>query len=234
MGSAAQHQREAASPAPGRGTEWYMYENTRLDAKPLRHAEARLGHGEEFKVGSLNVRSIRKATRHVHIHKYMDERGVAILCLQETMVAETTQYVAGDHLYVMSGHGKEEREHAGVGFVFRKDVRRCITGFEVDEEGRIMIVGLDLAPRRLSLISVYAPQSRKNIFTDEDRIGFWDCLRDTVGRCLKKGAVLVMGDCNARIHRKLRGRHVWAPHIRGWECEADRSGHEVGRTCGYK
>ena len=96
-----------------------MYESTRLEAAPTRTAEAKMAYGQKLRVGTLNVKSIRKATIHLQIERYMEERDIARLCLQETWVAQTTQYVVGDLLYVLHGHGKNEREYAGVGFVVR-------------------------------------------------------------------------------------------------------------------
>ena len=158
-GSGAQHYSGAASPEPGKGAEEEMYRETCMDRRPTRSAAEAWGHGRGWKVATLNVRSLRKATMHLQIEQYMEERNVAVLCLQETMVAATTQYVVGDLLYVLCGHGGEEREYAGVGMVFRKDVRKIITGFEIDGVGRMLVVGLDLPPRRVTLMSVYAPHS---------------------------------------------------------------------------
>ena len=109
-----------ASPEPGNGAESEMYKETRLEAPPTRKAEAKMAHEQVWKVAPLNVKSIRKPTMHLQVGRYMEERNIAVLCLQETWVPQTTQYVVGDLLYVMHGHGKEEREYAGVGFVARK------------------------------------------------------------------------------------------------------------------
>ena len=51
--------------------------------------------------------------------------------------------------------------------VLRRDVRKIITGFEIDGVGHMLAVGLDLAPRRVTLMSVYAPRSR---WPDEERV----------------------------------------------------------------
>ena len=162
LGTVVQNVSEDANPAPGRREETGMYEEARLGQLPARKAEESVGHGVRFKIGTLNVKSIRKHTMHLQIEKYMDEASVSVLCLQETMVAQTTQYVVGDLLYVMCGSGVEgEREYAGVGMVFRKDARKYITGFEISKDGRTLAVGLDCAPRRLTLITVYVPQSRR-------------------------------------------------------------------------
>ena len=150
---------------------------------------------------------------HTQVEQYMEERDLSIVCLQETRVAPTTQYVVGNCVYVMHGHGGKERECAGVGFVIRQDMIKYITGFELGAEGRLMILGIDMAPRRLSLITVYVPQRRKEESEREDII---DELEKAIAKCQNKGATLIMWDVNARIHARLRGEdEVLGPHIYG-------------------
>ena len=174
-----------------------MYREVRLEDPRRCMADDTYDHGHRLVFATINVKSLFKRTMHMQVEGYMAERGVSVLCLQETMVATSTQYVVGDLLYVLCGHGGDDREYAGVGFVFTKEARRHITGFELYQDGRLMVVGLNMAPRMLSLVTVYAPQSRR---PEEERTGFFEELSKVVARCAKRGAVMVMGDCNARIH----------------------------------
>ena len=64
-------------------------------------------HGVKFKICSFNVNSLFKPTMHKQVEQYMQERNLMLMCLQETKVAKTTQYVVGDLLYVLHGHGAE-------------------------------------------------------------------------------------------------------------------------------
>ena len=98
-----------------------------------------------------------------------------------------------------------------------KEARRHITGFELGQDGRLMVVGLNMAPRMLSLVTVYVPQSRR---PEEERTGPFEELSKVVGRCAKKGVVMVMGDCNARIHGRLQSEmSILGPHTWGWGVE---------------
>ena len=54
----------------------------------------------------------------------------------------------------------EAREYPGVGCVFRAGAWQRITGLGLGQQGRIRTVGVDFAPRRLTLVTAYAPQSR--------------------------------------------------------------------------
>ena len=190
-----------------------MYDQLRLDRPPVRAAAEKAAYGQEMKFATLNVRSIRKAGMHKQVERYMEDRNIAILCLQETKVALTTQYVVGDLTYVMHGHGGDQIEHAGVGMVIRKDLKPFVTGFTLDIGGRVMTVGLDLAPRMLTLVSAYMPHNSR---TDLERAQYFELLEDVVAVAAKKGPVMVLGDLNARIHGRLRGEEdMIGPHTWG-------------------
>ena len=105
-----------------------MYQDLELDRPLGREADRKVSYGQAINMASLNVCSIAKATMHLQIEAYMQARGVSLLCLQETKLARTTQYVVGDMLYAMHGHGEEGVEHAGVGMVFDSQIRRHVTG----------------------------------------------------------------------------------------------------------
>ena len=161
-----------------------MYEDVRLNSPPVRAAERKAAYGQRLKFATLNCRSIQKAGMHPQVERYMEERNIAIMCLQETKVAHTTQYVVGDLTYALHGHGRDQVEHAGVGFVIRPDIRPLITGLELDEEGIIMLMGIDLAPRRLTLITAYMPQSNR---PDLERAETYERLEKIVTRAANKG-----------------------------------------------
>ena len=190
-----------------------MYDLLRLDQAPVRAAAHKVAYGQTMKFATLNTRSIRKAGMHKQVERYMKERDIAVLCLQETKVAETTQYVVGDLTYVLHGHGGDNVEHGGVGFVIRKDVRPIITGFQLDEVGRIMTVGLDFAPRMITLVTAYMPHNSR---TDLERAEMFEALEAVIANAAKKGPVLVLGDLNARIHGRLEGEEeILGPHTWG-------------------
>ena len=190
-----------------------MYDTERLEEPPQRTAVSKLAYGQTLKFATLNVNSIWKAGMHKQVEEYMEKRGVSILCLQETKVARTTQYVVGDLLYVLHGGGGDQQEHAGVGFVFSRAVRNLITGFELDETGRMATVGIDTAPRRLTLITVYMPQSNR---PDLERALVYEAWDKQVAKAAKKGPVVTLGDFNARIHGRLMGEEdIIGPHTWG-------------------
>jgi len=127
------------------------------------------------------------------------------MAVRETKAPGTMQYVVDAQLSVLAGHGGAGREHGGVGFVFDGQARQCITGFETVPGGRIMAVGLDLAPRRLTMLSAYAPH---NGHPEGERHAFYEELGAVIGKASRKGPVLVLGDLNARLHGRLLGEQA--------------------------
>eukprot|EP00969_Alexandrium_andersonii_P223368 9865946-Alexandrium_andersonii.AAC.1 len=68
----------------------------------------------------------------MQIAKYMRQRKVAVMLLQETRTPQTTQYVLEGFLFIVFGSG-EGREYAGVEFVVDMRVRRAIK--YIDSQG---------------------------------------------------------------------------------------------------
>jgi len=119
---------------------------------------------------------------------------------------------------VFSGHGREEREHAGVGVVLSREARKIVTGFECSQSGRLMVVGLDTAPRVVTVVVAYAPQSGTQ---EDERLAFMEELDEVVSAHRGRGPVLVLGDLNARLHGRLRGEEsIIGPHVFGRGCAA--------------
>ena len=118
-----------------------------------------------------------------------------------------------DLLYIVHGHGRPEQEHSGVGFIVTKGMRKCITGVELGRDDRILALGLDLAPRHLTVITAHAPHSRR---PEEETKTLFEELYAMVGDSREMGAVLVIGDLSAIIHDRLRGEEAQfgAAHLR--------------------
>jgi len=148
------------------------------------------------------------------IASYMREFGVDLVCLQETRVATLAQYVVEDVLFVTMGHGRAgETEHAGVGFAVGKSLRKAITGYRVHLPGRIVSLGLDTAPRRLTVICACIPQSGR---PEEDRAGVMEELSKAVLWASRKGIVLTLGDLSARLHgRRETEEDILGPRLYG-------------------
>jgi len=93
------------------------------------------------------------------------------------------------------------------------DLRRCLTCVWTPPGGRIIAAHLDLAPRLLTVIGAYAPQSSR---PEDERRAFYQELAEVIQRAERKAMVLVLGDLNARLHARMTAeRDVIGPHIYG-------------------
>ena len=75
----------------------------------------------------------------------MERKGIGLMALQETKVSTVTQYMVGDHVFVLSGGGDGAREHAGVGVVLSRDMRKMVRGI-YPSRSRLPVFSLDTAP----------------------------------------------------------------------------------------
>jgi len=204
-GNGAQHSSRAPGLSPERGEETEMHRAQEVGALRRYVGEA-IKYGEELRLATLNVQSVCKPTMRLQLTQYMEEHGVGLLAIQETKAPQVTQYVIGNFLFAMAGASEGNREHAGVGFVIRSDVRRAVSGIAVGQEGRIVAVSLDIAHRALVVICCYSPQSAR---PEEERTAFFESLSEMMGRVERKHAMLLLGDFNARIHGRRSGEEQY-------------------------
>ena len=142
----------------------------------------------------------------------MASRNRSIVRSRETHAAQTAQYVVGHLAYAVHGHGEAEREYACVGFMSWHGARRHIPGFELGGDWIITCLGLGLPTRRLSRVTVYAPQSKRRRMHGP----IMQYMGKVIGRCQRKGATLIMGEPKVRVNTKLSGAgEVLGPHIWG-------------------
>ena len=151
-----------------------MYEEQNLGRPPGRFAPAMLAHGGHLKLVSLSVQSLCKVAAHHFIVDCTAAKQIDAMALQETRTSAVTQYVVGDHLFVLAGHGGKGPEYAGVAIVLSSKARKMVTGFNYSGGGgRILEMGLDTAPRGVTIVAVYAPQSG---IPEDERASFMDAL----------------------------------------------------------
>jgi len=201
-----------SGPEPGRGRVVSCLGEVNQAGNPLRLAGAKIRYGQELRMATLNVQSLCKPLMHKQVVDYMVQGGLGLVCLQETRVPQTTQYLIDDVTFVLAGGGGD-REYAGVAIAMQADIRRAVSGVVVLPGGRLMAISLDLAPRLLTVICAYAPQSAR---PEDERSDFFEQLAGLVDNAERKGAVILLGDFNARLHGRLRGEEpVIGPHIYG-------------------
>eukprot|EP00969_Alexandrium_andersonii_P052498 2305499-Alexandrium_andersonii.AAC.1 len=124
----------------------------------------------------------------------MGKAGIHIMALQETRATSTTQYVMDGFLFILYGGGGKQ-EYAGVGFIVGIRVRRAIA-FATNAGSRIAVLGASAGPRKIILISAYAPHNARPV---QEKAAFYEDLSNVYSSFETKGAVVTLGDMNARI-----------------------------------
>jgi len=90
-------------------------------------------------------------------------------------------------------------------------IRRSITGFTLSETGRTISMGVDTAPRLLTIINVHVPRSAR---PEEGRAAIHDELSELIRRARLQGAILAAGDVSARLQGVLSSdREIIGPHV---------------------
>jgi len=200
-------------PGPGRGCTDLLYDEVSFVGPPIRAAAEGLRYGLGIKLATLNVQSLCRPAVHRQLLDYMNTYGVDILCMQETRVSQATQYVVDKSLFLVIGQGEPGREYAGVGFVIGPRTRRALAGVVVHVPGRLVSVVLNTAPRVLTVICAYIPQSGR---PEDEPSSTFDELSRAVSQASHRGITIVLGDFNARLHGRLRGESdILGPEIFG-------------------
>ena len=84
--------------------------------------------------------------------------GVDVICIQDTHMSGATSCITDvSFLIILSDGLKDEREHAGVGFLFSLEMRRHIISFN-DYTNRLASLLIPVAGGQIAFFSTYAPQ----------------------------------------------------------------------------
>ena len=163
-----------------------LYEKHHNQGK-ANHANCKIPYAFNFKLATLNVRSLLKQTMHKQIIDYMRLYDIHVLCLQEMRTVSTTS--------------PNHREYAGVGFVLSPVARNALvrTTFV---NSRLACISLLISGGELNIINTYVPQNAR---PEEERRAHFEQLQLAINKIEHKGPFVILGDFNSRIHGKLQG-----------------------------
>ena len=146
--------------------------------KKERNEERKKAKKIKLKVATLNDRTITGKGREVA--DLMEQRGVDILCVQETSWKEEKARCLGGR-YIMWYCGSENKKN-GVGIILKKEhVYRVVKLWRVTD--RIICLEMELDGVMLNVISAYAPQIG---CICEEKEAFWLDLDETVEKDTKE------------------------------------------------
>ena len=156
--------------------------------------------GDQLIIASWNVQGLSDI-KLWEIIGIMKRRHISILCMQETHIRNTPYYTEDGFLVILSGSSSTPREFAGVGFVVAPWVKESLVGF-MQFSNRLSCMKVRVPHGQIALINAYAPHAG---YPFDARQSFFEELRHMVRKTSVNGMKLVMGDLNARIHRRLPG-----------------------------
>ena len=110
-----------------------------------------------IKIGSFNVRGIRDHSKRLLIFKYLREKELDVVFLQECHSSSKDETLWnsqwGSKIYFSHG----ERNAKGTAVCFKKNVKLAISKTHIDTNGRMVMVEIELESQKILLANIYAP-----------------------------------------------------------------------------
>ena len=133
-----------------------------------------------LKIGAWNVRTLIDSTgsgrpqrRTALVGRELDRYKVEIAAVSETRLAEEglLKEVGAGYSLFWSGHKKEERREAGVGFTIKSHLVSKLSGLPKGINDRLMTLRLPLSGKRhATIVSAYAPTNKMRSKTSSMKI----------------------------------------------------------------
>ena len=159
---------------------------------------------------SWNIEGLTEA-KIVALQQFMKNNRVGIIGMQETHKLMSDYYESEEgFLIILSGSSEGSKECAGVGFMVAPWMRRSIISF-CQASSRMASLKIRVRGGKLVLISCYAPHSGYPLI---DRVNFFQSVAAFANKLSAHGPKLLLGDWNARLHRRLTGEeHILGPYL---------------------
>ena len=152
-------------------------------------------------IATWNVEGLTES-KLVQLVATMERRNIDILCIQETReVGSAYRYVYNGFMYINSGASEGDRSFAGVGFLLSPSMQQSVISFRQISD-RVCTLKLKTLGGKLMLINTYAPHGGYDFDVRQE---YYNMLSDVVAGTQTHGLQVVLGDFNARIHRRFNG-----------------------------
>ena len=142
-------------------------------------------------ISSLNVRGLKYAPKRLSVFQWLKDQNIDIACLQETYC---TQSFEGKFSKLWDGqiyHSLSKSNHArGVCVMIRKQFQCNIINVIKDDDGRKLMVNIEIDNKQYSVINIYCPNNIK------DRIDFLTDTMDWIDEFKCSDDIIMCGDVN--------------------------------------
>ena len=133
------------------------------------------------------------------VARELDRYKVETAGLSETRLAEEglLREVGAGYIFFWSGHKKEERREAGVGFAIKSHLVSKLSGLPKGINDRLMTLRLQVSGKRhATIVSAYAPTMTN---PDEVKDKFYDDLDFVISAAPRTDKRILLGDFNTRV-----------------------------------
>ena len=175
--------------------------------------------GTTIMMATLNMRGAKKIGAREEVEIWMKERGIQILGLQETRIANNTRESRKEYTWFLSGEGGRETYTAGVGIVIANNMLQYIEDIEPINDRRMYIVLKGTL--QTTFITAYFPQSDR---PTEETEHIYEKLQNIIDKRNNKGPIYIGADWNARLiyprtenEEQIMGKHTL--HNNGYKIE---------------
>ena len=156
-------------------------------------------------VATWNVEGLMTLSKLDQLKAVMLRRGIGLMCLQETHVSGSPYFFSEDYLVILSGASDDQREYAGVGFLVAPWLQAAVVGY-TQFSNRLASIKIRISGGQAVFISAYAPHGG---YPFAERQAFYDELERFALLQKPHGPTVILGDFNARLHRRRGGENEW-------------------------
>ena len=155
----------------------------------------------QLKMVTFNCRGLNNHTKRQKLFLWLEDHSYDIIFLQETFCTTKLEPYLKASWKGITFNAKSESSHSkGVSILLRKGFKYNIVKSHESDDGRIVIVSVELSNNLIHLVSVYAPN------TEAERIPFFEKLYNLcIKHCDNLNNVVIGGDLN--ICRNLSDRY---------------------------
>lgn len=122
---------------------------------------------DKIRIGSFNVNGIREGFKRRQIFRYLHEKKLDVVCLQETHCTHDVEKVWktewGGRIIFNNGTSQSK----GVCVLFKKKLNVQVHFIHGDSEGRFLVLDVSLNNKKYTLTTIYAPNMDSPLFFQE-------------------------------------------------------------------
>ena len=147
-----------------------------------------------IKFGTLNVKGMGEMVKRKQIYRWVRQNSIDICFLQETHSTKVTEHIwthQWGYKAIFSGNSSNS---CGVGVLFNNTFPLKIINTEEVEEGRLLIVKIEVEDKQFTLVNIYGPNS--------DNTNFFQKLTQFIGEN-EEDRFIIGGDFNVVIDPDL-------------------------------